>query len=280
MTFLPSGGTSAAADGAFGNGTANAVYAVDTTLAAPLIANNVTVNAGIKLICHGYPVIVKGTLTLGAGALVTSNGGSAVLFNAGAAADAGTMAGGNAGGAGAVGAGAAGTGSADCAGKSGGAGGAGSGGAGGAAGVATGCTNSAEMMAHYFPYATLGVVWPTSTPTYLVGGCGGGGGGGNGAAIKGGGGGGGGGINIVIANTVVWGAGAKIQANGGSGADGPFVNCGGGGGGGGGYVSYIYRSETGVRTVEAAGGKQGYSIGGAGVDGNPGVAGLVVVLQV
>lgn len=113
---------------------------------------------------------------------------------------------------------------------------------------------------------------PTSLARAL-GGAGGGGGDAGGGEV-GGGGGGGGGVCMVAANNVI--NDGRISANGGDGGDATVGDAGGGGGGGGGVMFLFSSGYSGSGTVSASGGAGGAGLG-AGVDGSPGVDGILVL---
>ena len=277
MTYITSGGATVAAMEYFGDGVADVVWAANASLASPQIFHNLTINAGVVITGAGYPIMVSGTLTLGAGAIIKVNGGDTATFAAGAGAGAAIFGGGSAGGVGNTFGGSPGLDIDVSAGAAGGAGG-GPGGGPGAAGVVTPIVNNGKYLLHALPLAASGMCWKGTATTKFNGGSGGGGGGAD-FTYKGGGGGGGAGVMVVLAKNIVWGSGAKMQANGGHGGDGQVGGLsGGGGGGGGGYFALVYRSVTGALAVEALGGIHGNGSGRA--NGDDGTPGTTVILPV
>jgi hypothetical protein len=263
----------------------------DANVVAPLALvrdfhyNNLSVGGVGAIDLAGFRLFVRGTLTLGVGAVISANGAaggtSAAGGGAGAAAVGQTIGAGSAGGAGGVaGAGVVGVNAATSGGGNGGAGGAGGAGAGGAAGTVTAPTPTqggptAANAVLSGPNAAQAALAGAAVATLIQGGAGGGGGGGAGA-VAGGGGGGGGGIAIVAARNIT-GTGT-IRANGGAGGAGAAaVNAGGGGGGGGGFVVTVSNANLPATvTVQALGGAGGIGGAGGGVAGAAGAVGSTV----
>jgi hypothetical protein len=257
----------------FGDGSdGDVTISSNTSLAADMYYNNLTVNSGVTLSTNGYRLFVRGTLTVEGS--IADNGSTGGGTRAGTSAYNGAWAGGSGG----TTTGTAGSsGSAGPGGGNGGAGGTGSGGAGGAGG-----TNSTAYLSVYGANKQLrNLAWVIGphgngvTAQALEGGSGGGGGGGN-STQAGGAGGSGGGI-VLTAARVLAGSGS-ITANGGAGANATNTNTGGGGGGGGGRVFLVSTATTvGSLTVTANGGAGG-SGNGTGTNGTAGVAGTVISL--
>ena len=266
--------------GLYGDGSdGSAVIAVPTTLTRAMFYNNLTVNSSLKP--DGYPVYVKGTLTIGAAGLIQADGAPAV----GATGGAGTTAArvlwsstgaGRAGGDSVTANGQAGFGSlTQGIAGAGGAGGAGTGGAGGAGGSST-MTGLGVQPRALFAGALLLRIQNASVGGFTSG-AGGGSGAGN-TVQTGGGGGGGAHMMLIFARQVIVQTGGLIAARGGAAAPGLFADTGGGGGGGGGVV-LIYCGVYAGALPDVSGGAAGAGGGGAGLNGNPGAIGLAVVHQ-
>jgi len=242
--------------------------------------NNLTIGANVILNTGGYPLYVKGTLTLAPGAMIVRNGNSSTNITAGAALTAVILGGAAAGGNGTN------TGDASDGGSTinslGGNGGGFANSFMGAAGTATrpvpgwgGVSNATNLTS-----LTTGNVYvgASTANTKLTGGGGGGGGGSAGGGSTGGGGGGGGGVLIVFAFNIVAGLGARISANGGNGGNATGVTAGGGSGGGGGFVAVVSSiPQPANLTVSANGGNGGNNVGAnsnypSGASGSAGIA--------
>jgi hypothetical protein len=269
--------------GADGSGT----YSANTTLDRVYEFQDLTIGAGVVLNTGGYPLYVRGTLTMVGetveldGAKIVRDGITATGLTGGTPNAAAILGGSGAGGNGAT--------STD--GVNGGAvtnslGGAGGGyatspasiyaGTGGSATRPTaasgGDSNASNLMMLTSGNVYAGTTWNTKIT-------GGGGGGGSGAqsgtGSTGGGGGSGGGVVTVFAFNIVAGVGAIISANGGNGANGTGTEAGGGSGGGGGFVAVVSSIDAPANlTLSATGGTGGTKVGtGAWVAGAPGSAG-------
>jgi hypothetical protein len=242
-------------DGSDGDGNINNTQ----TFTRDRAYNNLTLNAGARMVLSGWRLFVKGTLTFNAADTDTINsngvvGGNAVGDTEGAGAPAGAggvfygQSTGGPGGPGGLNAGAQANtvytaASVGGRGGSGGAGGAGSSGIGGASRVST---DPDTVFQPKTPDIHLLRGADIMTPG--SGGSGGGGGGGSGAVTGGGGGGSGssGGTvfiaarNIVLTSCVNASIISALGGNGGNGVTRGVGNTGGGGGGGGGSGGYVF----------------------------------------
>jgi len=269
-------------EGWFGDGfDGNAVLSGDATLAVIKRYQNLTIDAGVTLNPAGYPIYVRGTLTLNGAISVDGNAGMADGTPGAARANPAIYDDESAaGGAGGVAIGADGGNRSASEGSNGGAGGAGSLGAGGAAGIATKSSANRRNWGNLIGGIIPGILQNQFSATGYLGGAGGGGGGGDGVA--GGGGGGGGGVCVVVARTIECGVAGRISSKGGAGGSPLAGNRGGGGGGGGGVVALVYQSISGLTVVQAVlatGG--GFGIGqGTGANGVIGVAGYAEGFQI
>lgn len=278
------------ADALFGDGSDGNVLIVGTvTLTRAMFYDDLRVQAGAVLQPDGFPIYVRGTLTVEATGAIRMNGADGSGSGGGTGYPATGVLGAQSG-SGGNGRNSAGAGSA------GGSppanqmhpGGAGSAGVGGSAGAQPGGAPGASVdyaptfgemrTLSHFGYGHLAA---QGTGNFLAGGAGGGGGGcdpGVDTAISGGGGAGGGVVLIAcysLANA------GKIQADGGRGADGSQTGAGvagGGGGGSGGQVHVFAWGVSALGTVQASGGGGGNGAGG-GIAGDPGAAGFVNVIQ-
>jgi len=259
----------------YGSGTADSTIAVNTTLTGYQYLNNLTINAGIVLTTAGYYIFVRGTLTIGAGASISVDGGAAAGSTGGTNGLGANGLNSTNGAAGATLGGTTPTGSAtNCMGGNGGTGGAGSSGSGGAGatGTAVGALGGGPnpLQGSLFCAQT---VRDASNTGYILGGLGGGSGGGGGVGNLSGGGGGGGG-RLAICARIITGSGL-ITSNGGAGGNAPGVNAGGGGGGGGGVISLVYGRAVGfdpATQIQVNGGGGGNG-NGTGSNGNAGGTG-------
>jgi hypothetical protein len=257
------------------------------TATRPIMADDMSVSAGIILVMASYPLFVKGTLTNNG--TIHNNGSSGA---SGAAGGAGGAAGPSAfyrpgwgGGNGNQGAGSTGQVSPDsCANNDAGtliysgAGGAGNGVSGG---VARTCTAMVQKQGgpgfQKLPWNWMAPCALTAEagPTPASGGAGGSGGGGDNVAKKGGGGGAGGGILAIAAKVIDVPMGSGFTAQGGRGGDGDGTGAlatGGGGGGTGGEI-IIYSTTSanlGVCSATGGAGGSGQNGGGNGGIGNDG----------
>lgn len=273
---------------------------VNTNLARDIHCQNLTINPGITLNTLQFKVYVAGTLTIGAGAVVGSNGnpgsgtsGGSAIQTAFYVAEAGGASGGGAGGASGSGgngggvapcewpnAGGAGHGAAGVSQGAGGGGGNGGGGTGGTGGSVAQCgggsINLGGMTQSYLEY---GFLKSSALPIQGPSSGGGGAAGGGGTTCTGGGSGGAGGFTYVTAK-ILAGSGV-ISSTGGNGANAGAGtgNCGGGGGGGGGLLAVIYGVNSGSVTTSVAGGSGGAPIG-TGEAGGAGHAGQAWVWSV
>jgi len=277
-------------DALFGDGSdGDVVIAAPAALTKAMFYADLTIGAGQSLSTAGFPVYVRGTLTIEAGGSIGMVGDNATGITGGTAYPATGLLGGQSGGGtngrNTVGVGAAGgsppanlmhPGGAG----SGGAGGAGGGQAGGAGG------SSSDYAATYGEFRTpahfgYGFLASQGTGGSLGGGAGGGAGGcdpGVDTASSGGGGGGGG--SVVVACYELDSAG-KIYADGGAGGDAAATGvgvAGGGGGGQGGQVHVLAWKTAALGAVNAFGGAGGASVGG-GAAGSAGAFGFVNTIQ-
>ena len=274
-----SGGTAASTEkGVYGDGSDGDVVlgAGTTTLTRNMYYNNLTVPSGSSLNVDGYIPYVKETLTTVDGTSIIFRDGVTSTGSAGATApatarpldSAGNGANSNAG-----------NGSNAVASANNPRTFAGTGGAGGTDGVRTGGTGGAVTNItadagdfRTSPLLSFGCTLARGVPGYLAmrGGAGGGGGAGNGALV-GGGGGSGAPPMVIPARTIVHGG--IFRTKGGGGRSATNANTSGGGGGGGGVIVIITEDYSGAGTTDVTGGPggAGNGIGGAGVDGNPGM---------
>lgn len=265
----------------FGDGSdGNVTISSPTTLTRDMYYDSLTVNDDLN--CGGYRIFVKGTLTIASGKSINRDGNNGVNGGdttggegGGGLADT-NLGGSTAGGFGGTPA------------KDGGDIDPGSGGDGGDGGTGDdadegvgGNVVNPDIDFHAIPFAYMMTDFPAVT--LVKGGAGGGGGSRDtaGSEARGGGGGGGGGIVVIAAKTIV--LTGNISTDGGGGGDGSTaggsVNTGGGGGGGGGVTVVIYNSKSGAGAITAAAGAGG-SGNGTGSNGDNGVAGAVIELEV
>lgn len=248
-------------------------------LSREMCYNNLTITSTGILDMNGWPVRVKGTLTIQASGRMHCDG-FAGSGSTGGLARLDNYLGGSSGGAPGSGTNASGASSITNS-AGGGAGGTGGSGFGGAYSGGAGGTRSL-LAAGYGAYRAF----PLAIQQYsyngqslgtalLRGGTGGGGGAGNGSGGSGGGGGGGGGRAIIVAYAVS--NSGTISVNGAAGVNATNTNTGGGGGGGGGSITVAYRSYTG--SDPTASGGTGGTLNGNGGNGSAGAAGLVLKLQ-
>jgi hypothetical protein len=264
----------------FGTGIdGNVTISVNTTLAADMYYNNLTVNNGITLNTGGFRIFVMNTLTNNG--VIARNGNNAVGATAGAALSAGTLSGTVAGVAGATNAnGTAGNSvAANSIGVSGTAGSAsGTGRTGGAAGTAVAPT-AVNGGANQIRCPVFGIMQRIAgTTTQLASSASSGSSASSAATVTGGASGSPGGIVVVVAN-IITGSGV-ISANGGNGgnATGTTGSAGGGPGSPGGVVFVLYNANTMTGGITSTGGTGGTAIG-SGVVGGSGLNGVVVELQ-
>ena len=264
------------ARGHFGDGSdGDVTISIATSLTRDTYYENLTIDPGVELNAAGCRVFVRGTLTLGAGSVIKSDGGDGSGATAGLPALSKSLGGGGSGGVGGTGIGqAGGPGGNIGSGAMGGAGANGTAGNGGGAGGTAGTlTPPVNVAPRDVVSATQGAAmdWQASgspDPIVFRGGSGGGGGGADSGGEDGGGGGGGGGICMVaacIVSTPAVGAQPEIRAQGGNGGNGVGFppNLGGGGGGGGGGCAILVR-----RVVLGAVGVNVHADGGNGGTGN------------
>lgn len=277
-------------DALFGDGSdGDVVVAGITTLTRAMYYDDLTVQAGAAIQSAGFPIFVRGTLTIENTGEIRMNGAPAAGMTGGTGYASVGVLGGQSGngvnGRNTVGAGAAG-GAAPA--NEMHAGGAGNGGAGGAAGGQAGGAGGAStaVAAGYGQFRSLahfgfGMLAQQGTGRVLGGGGGGGAGGcdpGVDTASSGGGGAGGGAIVISCYDLDNSG---KITADGGAGGDGAVTGAGvagGGGGGQGGQVHVFAWKTTALGTIRAQGGAGGTAAGG-GSDGGQGQDGFANVIQ-
>lgn len=227
-----------------------------TTLTGALFCENLTLAAGVDLNTGGYPIIVDGLLTFGAGSKITRNGANASGATGGSGYPVTFYYASGSGGNGATTNGAGSGGAFPCTAARGGNGGTGTVGFGGSSGSALN------------PFASdLGDL-ASNTPWFfltgrtvggyagLAGGTGGGGAGGSGVAAGGGGGAGGGVVCVICRN---WTGNGSIEAKGGDGANGLDANSAGGGGGGGGIIYFMNEADLASQVYQA-----GSTSGGTG----------------
>ena len=255
----------------YGNGEdGDVTIAVDTTLSANYMYNNLTINAGVALTLQGHYVMVKGTLTLEAGAVIRRNGNSATS-GLGGAALAAAVYGESGAGANAQGGG---TNLTVSLGGAGGKGGASNVGAtnGPPGGTVTGpaAANGGLINRAHLQALTTGTVIGSNSAKMK-----GGSGGGGSATLNGGAGGGGGPIVIFARLIVVTSGTASITSNGGNGRQTVTANSSGGGGGGGGFVIVVSSAaQPAGLSLVANGGLGGLGSGGLFLDGLPGNPGF------
>lgn len=269
--------------GIFGDGSdGDVTISANETLTRTMYYNSLTVDSGAVVTTAGYPIFVRGVLTVdGAGSLIgwTGNDGVAAVGAAAGAAGAaladsvlaGGVAGGDGGAAGAPGAAGANSSNAVVS-SAGGAGGDGTPGSGGAGGTSTLSVADIRSLA----VALRGQTVTVASTDAITGGAGGGGASG-GALVGGPGGGGGGGVVLIAAESIVLTNGGALSVDGGAGANG-VDDAGGGGGGVGGALYLVYRvTDEAGGTVSAAGGTGG-TAGGTppSTDGSAGASGLVI----
>ena len=258
-----------------------------TTLNRVWEYDNLTIESGVTLNTSGFPIYVRGTLTLQTGASISRNGNSGTGISAGGAITAAILGGSTAGGNGAPTAGGDGS---DGVATTNSLGGGGGGfatsfmGLGGTAarpvGGFGGVSNATNIQSLTTGNPYVGVNWNT---VKLAGGAGGGGGGSlAGASTTGGGGGGGGAVVVVFAYKIVVGGASSITANGGNGGNAAGTTGGGGSGGGGGFVAVVSTDVQPAGLTVSANGGLGGSRAGTNAnypDGATGVAGIARYYQ-
>jgi hypothetical protein len=309
-------GTSMNNEGYFGDGSdGDVTISADTTLASDMYYNNLTVDATKTLNANGFRIFVLGTLTNngtisnvgnpgvnGSGQTSDGTGGAATgsavgFFFRAQAGQAGGNGGAVANGNGLVGGGGFTINGSYCTtnGAVGGAGasvgGGGNGGAAGAAGTSTQAITKTKILHELISFqdfsANLGGGY-YALPLQPGGGSGAGGGGGadgTNPGGKGGGSGSRGGTVLISAKVIVNNGTISVKGGaGGNGAGGAGVAGGGGGGAGGsgGVIVLIYSTYTNTGTLDVSGGAKGTGGVGAsatGSDGNAGLDGTVVTLE-
>ena len=265
--------------GLFGDGSDGTVSdSANRTLARVHYYEDWTIDSGAIVTTAGYPVFVRGTLTIdgatlrwagAAGASSAAGGAGGVagvttVLSGGAAGGAGTNTNGNPGGASAV---AITTGT-------GGIGGTGASGSPGAAGTSTLAVGDTRSL-HASLYGR------DAAAALFTAGAGGGAGAGVAILAVGAGGGAGGPTVLVVARQIVLLNSGLITAPGGNGGAGNAANpAGGGGGGQGGIVRVVCRElDDAGGTITAPGGTGGIAGGGGGGAGANGQAGAVVISE-
>jgi hypothetical protein len=260
----------------------------DSTLLRPWEYNNLTIKAGVTLNAGGFPVYVRGTLTMEAGAKIARDGNNSPGVAAGAAILAtGVILGGStAGGPGTGTGGGDGSNGTNVALSLGGAGGGfatatmGLGGTATLPGASSGGLHNAN---HTITLTTGNTYVGQNWNTKINGGAGGGGGGSlAGTGSTGGGGGGGGAVITVFAYNIVTLGICSITATGGAGGNATGTTAGGGSGGGGGFVAVVSSVPQPLDLeVSANGGTGGTRVGtnAAYPDGAPGIAGIARYYQ-
>lgn len=244
-------------------------YSSNTTLAANVIANNVTINSGVTLTTNGYAIICNGTFTNNGTVTSGSNSAGGAGSPYGGSAAAGTSYTSSYGGSGGGGGGQ----SSYNNGASGGAtlaspGAGGSGGAGG-----PGATSTAPSVTN-----SLINTWYTNGFTTYFQGAGGGGGGAGGNTSYPGGAGGGGSLGVFIQ---AYGINAgTINASGTVGANAPNNGGGSGGGGGGGCILLAYGAGGYTSgSYNYSGGAGGTTPGSINSDGGTGGNGILLTFN-
>lgn len=269
----------------FGTGADGAgVINSNTTLTRAMNYTTLTVSAGAVLTTAGCPIHCTTSCTVtGAGSMIDWSGnvgGASGTGGAGGAALTGVvLSGGAAGGTqGVGGAGAGAVGGASATSNLAGAGGAGGAGAGGSpAGGAGGVSTLSNGDVRSLITALTGKIHLVAGDVLLTAGAGGGGGADDGGGNPGGGGGGGGGLVVIAAPTITLASGGEIRSRGGAG--GAAAGAGGGGGGGeGGRIYLATRSAVTLGVGATSGGAGGTSATGSA--GSNGGTGLVVYLLV
>lgn len=265
------GGLAVFGDGSDGDVT---ISGGTTTLSREMCYNNLTITGTGILDMNGWPVRVKGTLTIQASGRMHCDGYAASGSTGGLARPdnylGGSTAGSNGSASNASGA------SSITNSAGGGAGGNGGSGSGGAYFGGSGGTRSL-LSSIYGSYRAAPIALQqycySGTSALMRGGTGGGGGAGNGGE-KGGGGGSGGGRALVCAKTLT--ILGTLSCNGSNGVNATNTNTGGGGGGGGGSMTVCYQSLTGTPTCTGGAAGTGNGNGGAG---SAGADGTVIYLQ-
>jgi hypothetical protein len=277
-------------DALFGDGSdGTVVIGAPTTLTKAMFYDDLRVSAGQTLATDGFPVYVRGTLTIEATGEISMDGNDAVGITPGAAYPASGVLGAQSG-AGATGRNTVGVGAAGASPPanqmhpggqgSAGAGGAAGGQAGGAGGASTSFPATFGKLLNLAQFQ-LGFLAAQGVGGSLAGGAGGGGGGcdpGVDTATSGGGGGGAGTVLVACYDLNNLGT---ISADGGVGGDGVVTGvgvAGGGGGGSGGQVHVFAWKTTALGTVQASGGAGGAAAGGGAV-GVAGAAGYANTIQ-
>ena len=268
----------------YGDGSSgSAVISSDTIITGARMYENLTIADGVTVnLGSGYPLLVRGTLNMGAGSKIVRKPGEASGFTGGAGGTTFFYGVGSNGGNGRTsiaGAGSGGNALSDGVGGNGGKGGNAGAFTGGNPGVVTApiAANGGLLFRGNVTALMAGLILPGNTSRFH-----GGAGGGGGAADDGvaGGGGGGGRVLVLFAHRIVVTSGtATISANGANGANAVSGNAGGGGGGGGGVCVVIssYDQPSGL-VVEAAGGQGGTALG-TGLAGANGVSGYASYLR-
>jgi hypothetical protein len=257
------------------------------TLLRNIFGTDISVDAGITIVCKSFGIWANGTLNIDAAGTIQNNGPSAP--------GTGDHSGGGVGptpnffgsqnltgGIGNIGNGAPGTNAFRGIGAAGGAGGAGNGTTGGVGGTVGGGVitdaNGGIETPRSFPWTSmLGLFLQQNIAGSKYDGGGGGGGGGGDGSNKGAGAGAGGGYLGVFA-FLCTGTGS-LTALGGNGGTPLNINCGGGGGGGGGFIIFITTSAVVSFNISVAGGSGGPALGGTGVNGTGGNAGISQIIS-
>jgi hypothetical protein len=245
------------------------VTATTYTLTQDVYATDMTLSNGVTVKAANWRIFCSGTLTVGAGSVISCDGGDASGVTAGTGVPAGFFPASLAGAAGVTGNQVGNVPSSDATARQiGGTGGPGASAAGNIFNYSStpatpnipAAADGGWRVAETFPVAAAGRFSPAgAVPQGFSGGTGGSSGSLSSAAGNSGGGGGGGGVLYVAANTIV--NSGAIHANGGKGGNATKSanNAGGGGGGGGGAIILIYASKSGAGTITADGGAGGTS---------------------
>jgi hypothetical protein len=270
----PAAGGSSAVNPVYGDGSdGTTTINSNTLLTRSMFYQNLTIAPGVIVDTNQLRIVVRGTLTVGAGAVIHTDGktGYALAGLTGRGGIGGGMSntvGGN---------GQASNTYVDAQyGGNGGAGGAGSGGAGGSGGVVP----APNQVSAPSPRSMSEMVTGTFYNQVYQGGAGGGAGGGDATKpTTGGAGGSGGNVLIIVARFIV--NNGTIRSAGGAGQPRLYgTDPGGGGGGGGGLVLVTCDSFTGNPPTAPAGVgglAYGETARGTGIDGSPGLPGIVIV---
>ena len=264
--------------GIYGDGSSGSVtYSSPTTLTAPVFATNMTVSTTLDT--DGYPIYVRGTLTISNAAhiyclgVVGGAGGTGRNTNA--------LGGSGAGGAGSSGS-SAGTNASNITNALGGAGGAGGAQSSGPFAGGTGGTVTAPSSS-YVPYrmSTLASLGLMISPSGAIAPLAGSGGGGGACSVGGAGGrgGGGGGTILICAHQIVITGSGTISAAGGNGQAGTSSGSGGGGGGGGVIIIVTDVPINQPGQIDVSGGSGGAAGGGSGSNaGANGSTGTIITI--